>query len=112
MHISTTDIRTPLYEGHFLLPLVSVLEGFHYFFLYKHTLTHTHTYTHTHTRATEQRLTVMAPILLTGLYKIVERPDEVNLYLCMYVSYHVAHVDSQESKMKAMTYTGVGLLAQ
>ena len=56
----------------------------------------------------------MAPILLTGLYKIVERPDEVNLYqlIFVYVSYHVAHVDSQESKMKAMTYTGVGLLAQ
>jgi proteasome component ECM29 len=44
-------------------------------------------------KARDQKLAVMAPILLTGLYKIVERPDE-------------------ENKMKAVAYTGVGLLAQ
>jgi proteasome component ECM29 len=54
------------------------------------TLQFTH---HVCRRAAEQTLTLMAPILLTGLDKIVERPDE-------------------ESKMKAMAYTGVGLLAQ
>lgn len=28
-------------------------------------------------RAAEKRLAVMAPVLLTALYKIVEQPDEV-----------------------------------
>ena len=28
-------------------------------------------------RAAEKRLVVMAPVLLTALYKIVEQPDEV-----------------------------------
>jgi proteasome component ECM29 len=44
-------------------------------------------------RAAQQKVAVMAPVLLTGLYKIVEQPDE-------------------DSKMKAMAYTGVGLLAK
>ncbi len=36
-------------------------------------------------RAADQRMTVIAPLLLSGLYKVTDQPDEVRMCVCVCV---------------------------
>ena len=62
----------------------------------------------------------MAPVLLTGLNKIVDQPEEVSVSVMCEGVRDVKHVSSililylslKEAKLQVMAYTGIGSLAQ
>ena len=72
-------------------------------------------------RGSDQKLAVMAPVLLTGLTKITDQPDEVRacqigslcVKLCQAVLYVSITVCSfQDEKLHVLAYTGIGCLAK